>query len=166
MPVAWVVALQNTTEDIALWLEQILNMCYQIHPDWKPNAFMVDDVLVDSVCKIHIKKHVNLDATARDRDFFLSRADVANIYCRLSKGNYQLHKKDEMSVSIWYQKCKEDFLFFQKPNDASVPFIIGIQMKWMLGTMVKLCHNNLIAMDSTFSTNKYGVCVFPMVFLI
>lgn len=117
------------------------------------------EVPVDSVCKMHINKHINLDATARDRDFFLSRKDVANIYCRLSKGNYQLHKKDEMSVSIWYQKRKEDFFFFQKPNDAGVPFIIGIQTKWMLETMVKLCHNSLIAMDSTFSTNRYGVCV-------
>ena len=108
---------------------------------------------------MHIKKHVNLDAAAQDRDFFLRRKDVANIYCQLSKGNYQLHKKDEMSVNLWYKKSKEDFFLYQNPNDAGVPFIIGIQTKWMLETMVKLCHNNLIAMDSTFSTNRYGVCV-------
>ena len=75
----------------------------------------------------------------------------------MSKGNYQLHKKDEMSVNLWYQKHREYFFFYQKPNGAVVPFIMRIQTKWMLERMVKLSHNSLIAMDSTFSTNKYGV---------
>ena len=62
-----------------------------------------------------------------------------------------------MSVNLWYHKHREDIFFYQKPNGAEVPFIMGIQTKWMLDTMVKLSHNSLIAMDSTFSTNKYGV---------
>ena len=113
-----------------------------------------------------MKKHVKLDATTRDMDYFLSRKDVVNIYGRLSKGNYQLHKKDEMSVNLWYQKHKENFFLYQNSNGADVPFIIGIQTKWMLETMVKICHNNLVAMDSTFNTNKYGACVLSVVFSI
>ena len=54
------------------------------------------------------------------------------------KGNYQLHKKDEMSVNLWYRKDSNEFFFYQKPNGGDVPFIVGIQMKWMLETMVKL----------------------------
>ena len=98
-----------------------------------------------------------MDAEDHGRDFFLTRKDVANIYNRLMKGKYQLDKKDEMSVNLWYQKQPDDFFFFQKPNGPNVPFIIGIQTRWMLDRMVKLSHDSLIGMDSTFSTNKYGV---------
>ena len=131
-----------------------------------PMQKVVFFVPVVSVCKMHIKKHVKLDATTQDRDFFLHTKYVLNIYSRLSKGNYQIHKKYEMSVNIWYQKNTNNFLFYQNPNDVDVPFIIGIQTKWMLERMVKLSHNNLIAMDSTFNTNKYRVCVFSVIVLI
>ena len=114
-------------------------------------------VPIDVVYRTHIKIHVDIDVAARDRDFFLCRKDIVNIYNKLAKGNYQLHKKDETSVNLWYQKHREDFFFYQKPNGVEVPFIIGIQTKWMLETMVKLSHNCLIAMDSIFNTNKYGV---------
>jgi hypothetical protein len=49
VPVAWVVASQNTSEDIALWLEHLMHRSYQFHHDWKVNAFMVDDALVKIV---------------------------------------------------------------------------------------------------------------------
>ena len=73
------------------------------------------------------------------------------------KGKYQLHQNDEMGVNLWYQKGPKYFFFYQKPNGPGVPFIMGTQTKWMLDTMFKLSHNSIIAMDSTFSTNKYGV---------
>ena len=114
-------------------------------------------VPIDTVYKIHIQRHVDMDTVTRDRDFFLSKRDIVNIYNRLSKGNYQLHQKDEMGVNIWYQKHREDFFFYQNPNRAKVHFIMGIQTKWMLDTMVNLSQNSLIAMDSTFSTNMYVV---------
>ena len=89
--------------------------------------------------------------------FFLSRKYIVNIYSRFMKGKYQLHKKDEMRINLWYQKRSKYFFVYQKPNGLGVPFIMGIQTKWMLDTMVKLSHKSIIAMDSTFSTNKYGV---------
>ena len=116
-------------------------------------------VPIDTVYKFHIKRHVDMDATIRDRDFFLSRKDIVNIY----NWYYQLHQKDEMSVNIWYQKHREDFFFYQKPNGAAVPFIMGIQTKWMLDRMVKLSHNSLIAMESTSSTNMYRVSWMSMI---
>ena len=45
--VAWVVASINTSADISLWLEQLMVRCYKIRPDWKVNAFMVDDALAE-----------------------------------------------------------------------------------------------------------------------
>ena len=121
------------------------------------------DVPVDSMCKMHINKHVDIDASNRDRDFFLCRKDVENIYNCLRKGKYQLHQKYELSVKLCYQNHKDDIFFYQKPNGGDVPFIIWIQTKWMLETFVKLSCNSLIAMDSTFSTNKYGVSVMSMI---
>ena len=47
VPVAWVVASRNTSQDIALWLEHLMDRCYQLNPDWKVNAFMVDDALAE-----------------------------------------------------------------------------------------------------------------------
>ena len=76
------------------------------------------------------------------------------------KGKYQLHNKDVMSVKLWYRKHPDDFLFYQKPNGGEIPFTAKIQTKWMLETMVNLSHHSLIAMDSTFNTNKYGVSIF------
>ena len=79
------------------------------------------------------------------------------------KGKYQLHQKDEMIINLWYQKRSKDFFVYQKPNGPGVHFIMEIQTKWMLDTMVKLSHNSIIDMDSMFSTNKYGVSWMSMV---
>lgn len=40
---------------------------------------------VDSICKMHIKKYLDIDATTRDRDFFLVRKYIVNIYNHLMK---------------------------------------------------------------------------------
>jgi len=83
------------------------------------------------------------------------------------KGKYQLHKKkDEMSVNLWYKKHQDDFFFYQKPNGGEIPFIVRIQTKWMLDTMVKILNNIIIAMDSTFNTNIYGLHVLKMIDLV
>lgn len=39
----------------------------------------------------------------------------------------------------------------------NVSFFIGIQTPWMREMKVINLHNSLIVIDSTFSTNKYGV---------
>ena len=50
-------------------------------------------------------------------------------------------------------------LFFYQKQDVvqTIPFIIGIQTSWMHLMKVKHSHNNVMSIDSTFSTNKYGV---------
>ena len=83
-------------------------------------------VSIEAVCKMHIKKYVDIDSRDLDRDFFLCRKDVVNVYNRSMKGNYQLHKKYEMSVSLWYAKNQTDFFFYQKTNAENVPFIARI----------------------------------------
>ena len=49
------------------------------------------------------------------------------------------------------------FFYLKKDVVQNIIFIIGIQMQWMSLMMVKHSHNNVMSMDSTFSTNKYGV---------
>ena len=53
--------------------------------------------------------------------------------------------------------------FYQNPNGGDIPFIIGIETKWMLEKMVKLSHNSLISMASTLNTNKYMVSLMSMI---
>ena len=67
---------------------------------------------IESLCKMHIKKYLEIYATSRDRDFFLCKKDVVNIYNRLMKESYQLHNKDEMSVNISYQRNQDDFFLY------------------------------------------------------
>ena len=47
VPVAWVVDFRNTTQDIALWLDLLMQRCHQARLEWKVNAFMVDDALAE-----------------------------------------------------------------------------------------------------------------------
>ena len=47
VPVVWVLASRNTSANISLWLEKLMVRCYKIRPDWKVNAFMVDDALAE-----------------------------------------------------------------------------------------------------------------------
>jgi hypothetical protein len=74
--------------------------------------FFFFEVPIDIVCKMNIKKYVDMDAVDRDRDFFLCIKYVLNIYNRLMKRNCQLNKKDEKSVNLWYEKHKDDFFFY------------------------------------------------------
>ena len=72
------------------------------------------------VCKMHIERHVYIYVEQHGRYFFLTRKDVANIYTCMTKRNYQLHKKDETSVNIWFQKKIYGFFLFQNPNGPNV----------------------------------------------
>jgi len=117
---------------------------------------------VDMVCERHMLEvreglfNVDNEST---RDSFLTRRDVVNIFNRLGKTKFQFDKNDSISVNLWYQQDPNSFFFYQTPHGDEMPFIIGIQTEWMLHNMVKYAHNSIIAMDSTFSTNKYGVSI-------
>ena len=99
--------------------------------------------------------------TGAPRDSFMTRKDVSNMYNNIKKREYVKHESDPMSVDCWVSECPESFFFYQQQDVVrNIPFIIGIQTKWMLSMMVKYSHNNMLSMDSTFSTNKYGVNIF------
>ena len=62
-------------------------------------------------------------------------------------------------MNLRYQQDPNSLFFYQIPHGDEISFIIGIQIDWMLHNIVKYAHNNIIAMDSTFITNKYGVSI-------
>jgi len=65
---------------------------------------------------------------------------------------------DPTSVKCWYNQFLDCFFFYQKQDIVkNIPFIIGIQTNWMCSMMVTHSHNNVMSMDSTFSTNMYAV---------
>jgi len=113
-------------------------------------------VPVDTIFERHILDGLFGSAMGA-RDLNLCRKDVSNIFNRHLKDKYQLDPKDSLSVNMWYQEEKKSFFFYQRREGEDVPFILGIQTEWMLDMMVKCSHNSMLALDSTFSTNKYGV---------
>ena len=49
---------------------------------------------------------------------------------------------------------------------TNTPFILGIQTPWQKDMCRKYGHDNVLAMDSTFGTNKYKVCTLPMLWIL
>ena len=67
----------------------------------------------------------NMDSKS-DRDSFLTRRDVMNIFNRLDKSKFKLNKNDSISVNLWYQQEQKSLFFYQRPEGVGVPIIIGI----------------------------------------
>ncbi|KAI5081789.1 hypothetical protein GOP47_0001532 [Adiantum capillus-veneris] len=90
------------------------------------------------------------------RDDFLCIRDIMNIGSKLSIDQYQMHDNDAESVRRW---CNENTLsiFIYQSQDAmhNVEFMLGIQTPWQRDICYKYGNGNLLAMDSTFGTNKY-----------
>ena len=94
-------------------------------------------------------------------DTYMTKKDISNIYNDIIRLEYVKDQSDPKSVECWYKENPESFFFYKKQDLVeNIPFIIGIQTKWMCSMMLKYSHNNIISMDSTFSTNKYGVSTY------
>ena len=98
--------------------------------------------------------------TGTTRDTLMTRQDILNMYNDLKRQEYVKDQSDPTSVDCWYNQYLDKFFFYQQDVVLNVPFIIGIQTSWMRSMMVKYSHNIVISMDSTFSTNKYGVSTY------
>jgi len=99
--------------------------------------------------------------TGIPRDKYMTKKDISNIYNDMIRLQYAKDQSDPKSVDCWYKENPESFFFYQKQDLVeNIPFIIGIQKKWIYSMMLKYSHNNIISMDSTFSKNKYGVSTY------
>ncbi|GLJ16526.1 hypothetical protein SUGI_0282350 [Cryptomeria japonica] len=93
-------------------------------------------------CKAYIERlllmDVSIDAIV---DIHL---DDPIFHDMLKKRDSFITRKDVLNVTT------------RQPQGADRPFIMGIQMAWMLDMMVRFSHDSIISMDLTFATNKYG----------
>lgn len=95
------------------------------------------------------------------RNTCMTRKGISNIYNDTIRLEYVKDESDPKRVECRYKEQRESFFFYQKQNIVeNIPFTIGIQTKWMCSMMLKYSHNNIISMDPTFSTNKYGVSTY------
>ncbi|GLJ37552.1 hypothetical protein SUGI_0763180 [Cryptomeria japonica] len=113
------------------------------------------DVSVDAIVDRHLDDPVFHDMLKK-RDSFVTRKDVINAATRVHSIRSRKHVHDATSILEWKKQDEANFFFFQQPQGADRPFIMGIQTAWMLDMMVRFLHDSIISMDSTFATNKYG----------
>ena len=70
-------------------------------------------------------------------------------------------------MCIW-QVANPDKVFYYSEfdktvdNESHTPFIVGIQLPLQLEWMRKYGHDGILAMDSTFGTNHFKVCLYIM----
>ena len=99
------------------------------------------------------------------RDALMTIKYILNIYNDMKRIEYVKDECDPRSVECWYNECPWNFFFYQKQDVVqNIPFIIGIQTPWMSSMMVRHLDNNVMSMDSTVSTNKYGVSSYLLFF--
>ncbi|GLJ26375.1 hypothetical protein SUGI_0508190 [Cryptomeria japonica] len=116
---------------------------------------LVMDMSVDAIMDRHFDDPVFHDMLKK-RDSFVTRKDVINARMRVCSIRSRKHVHDATSILEWKKKGEANLFFFQQPEGVARPFIMGIQMSWMLDMMVRFSHDLIISMDSTFVTNKYG----------
>ncbi|GLJ34591.1 hypothetical protein SUGI_0695710 [Cryptomeria japonica] len=125
-------------------------------------SLLLMGVSIDTICEQHYLDR-GLTKLMNKRDTYLLRKDVLNAWKRVRSLRSQKNEDDAKSVCLWHEEEKDNFFYYKTPNnEENVPFIIGIQTPWMREMMVKHSHNSIIAMDSTFSTNKYGYQLYSL----
>ncbi|GLJ37248.1 hypothetical protein SUGI_0755500 [Cryptomeria japonica] len=138
----------------------------ELHSQFAPNLldecityierFLLIDVSIDVIMDEHLDDPVFCDMLKK-RDSFVTRKDVINAATRFRSIRSQKHVHDATSILEWKNKMRLiSSFFFQQPEGADTPFIMGIQMSWMLDMMDRFSYDSIISMDSTFATNKYG----------
>ncbi|MCO5559038.1 hypothetical protein L7F22_012630 [Adiantum nelumboides] len=92
----------------------------------------------------------------KTRDLFLTMRDILNIACKMENITIHTDSDDAKSVHNWVAD-NASHVFFYQPMDSvnEKPFALGIQTTWQLETICKYGNRGLLAMDSTFGTNKY-----------
>ena len=94
------------------------------------------------------------------RDLFLTMHDILNISCKMENVSLHTDHDDAISVHNWVTDNRPQTFYYQPKDDCKdQAFILGIQTHWQLEMLSKYGHNSLLAMDATFGTNKYKVCM-------
>eukprot|EP01018_Ginkgo_biloba_P006740 Gb_09802 [translate_table: standard] len=119
------------------------------------------DVIFDNHT-LTVEAKVAIDGKSSHRDDFLTRQDIYNLETQIKASSYKLESKEEDSVRGWIQRHHDQVFFYQDISNNQ-PFILGIQSTWQLEQMVKFGKNTLIAIYSTFGTNKLKYPLFTLI---
>ncbi|GLJ48298.1 hypothetical protein SUGI_1019490 [Cryptomeria japonica] len=103
---------------------------------------------IDAIMDRHLDDPI-FHSMLKKRDSFVTRKDVINAATRVHSIWSRKHVHDATSILEWKKQDETNFFFFQQPEGADKPFIMG-------DMMVRFSHDSIISMDSTFATNKYG----------
>ena len=125
-------------------------------------GFTPTQVMERHIHDLHTMQEKDLSRTMT-RDDFLSLKDIINISSKLASHTYQLHDLDAESTRRWcIQNSGITFAYQEQDSMADTPFVLGIQTPWQKDMCRQYGHDNVLAMDSTFGTNKYKVYTLPM----
>ncbi|GLJ15024.1 hypothetical protein SUGI_0245380 [Cryptomeria japonica] len=127
--------------------------------------FLLMDVSVDAIMDRHLGDPIFHDMLKK-RDSFVTRKDLMNATTRVSSIWSRKHVHDATSILEWKKQDEAKKKIFQPLQGVDKPFIMGIQMAWMLDMMVRFSHDSIISMDSTFATNKYGQSGLPIAWVV
>ena len=112
--------------------------------------------LVDQKCPTFVSLTV-----VGGKDERLTKEVIYNLATKVKMEKVRLHKNDSISTHMWVQLNLERVLLYRE-HQVGPPgqdFMLALQSPWQLAQMIELSHGKVLAMDSTFATNKYGVSV-------
>ena len=98
-------------------------------------------------------------STLDGRDDLVSLKDLYNLRAKVASETVCKDQNDQKSVGIWIDNNRERVLLHHeyKKGPPEQDFLLAVQSPWQLAHMVHMSHNSVLAMDSTFATNKYSV---------
>lgn len=128
---------------------------HQLYKNVSPKQILQEHKLVIQERQSKNKDHVPV------RDDFLNKHDVLNISKRLAEDTFQHDVSEAEGVQTWIQRHPELVLFYQEENSSSnLSFILAIQTPWQEEKMITLGHQNVVACDATYGTDKFAVSDF------
>ena len=125
-------------------------------------------VPIAKIKSMHIELVLKLRAQGAppSRDHFMKDWDIRNIAVRVNEAVYRKDENDAESVRMWVQANRDIVFYYQELNSGPVPgtltgdnmpFVIGIQTKFMFRMMLEHGHNSAVSIDATFGTNHKKV---------
>lgn len=98
-------------------------------------------------------------STFDGRDDLITKADLYNLRKIASQETWMLDNNDQVSLHKWILQNPERVVFHTEyvAGPPEIPFQLCLQSPWQRTLMIELTHGCVLAMDSTFATNKYKV---------
>lgn len=121
----------------------------------------------DELDRGHHAMHFNQLLSHDGRDNLMTKQDIRNLKWTIDKETWLYDDNDQASVGHWIREHPERVLysseFIAGPPGAPLvqQFALALQSKWQLDMIRLYAHGSVLALDSTFATNKHRVIPHP-----